>query len=681
MKNKNIFSTARAALVAVCASSLLLTACGGSDSSSAPPVDTSRSVDGAAVKGPLINADVTAYKVDYTAEDFKGAEVASGRTNSNAAIVDLNIPASQVSQGPFILEFTNGRELNGSEPVIPVLVTLLTSEQLRSGQSIFATPLTTLVLELAAASTGDTIDRSDFINAVDRAVDTAKTSFGEGGLSEVDLFTTSPIIDASLSDEQDTLNYRSASEAFAARVQLIKDEVVVLGSTDDGNQLVSALAADLVDGVIDGMSGNEEVASLSMVTAELEQILAKDSTQLEIPGTDKSLSELLELLEAEASQLGTDVVIEEIDLPDTDGDGVPNFQDVFPENPEESADTDGDGVGDNADQLPNNPDETVDTDGDGVGDNSDAFPLDETETLDSDEDGRGDNSDAFILDPSEQDDTDGDGVGDNSDSFPFDASETRDSDGDGIGDVADYAPEDDQIRTFCDTDVSVEEKNAAGCVDSDGDGVDDIIDAFPLDPTESADSDSDGVGDNTDDLPNDPTETVDSDNDGVGDNADVYPNDATRQTLDDNTAPEAIIIASDGDDENNIDAATISVGLLSSLAFDGSESNDSDGDALTYSWQVVSTPETSVLGNALSTAEEVDLVVGDIEGEIVLRLTVSDGYLSAADEITIHIDKELPTSMAYMASGLLALLMSRRKHYWLSIKSLAARLQAGSKRY
>ena len=34
-------------------------------------------------------------------------------------------------------------------------------------------------------------------------------------------------------------------------------------------------------------------------------------------------------------------------------------------------DTDGDGVGDNADAFPNDPTETVDTDGDGVGDNAD----------------------------------------------------------------------------------------------------------------------------------------------------------------------------------------------------------------------------------------------------------------------------------------------------------------------
>ncbi|MFT5117424.1 MAG: hypothetical protein ACI9NY_000953 [Kiritimatiellia bacterium] len=62
-------------------------------------------------------------------------------------------------------------------------------------------------------------------------------------------------------------------------------------------------------------------------------------------------------------------------------------------------DTDGDGVGDNADAFPNDPDETTDTDGDGSGDNADAFPNDATETADTDGDGVGDNADAFPNDP------------------------------------------------------------------------------------------------------------------------------------------------------------------------------------------------------------------------------------------------------------------------------------------
>ncbi len=56
---------------------------------------------------------------------------------------------------------------------------------------------------------------------------------------------------------------------------------------------------------------------------------------------------------------------------DTDEDGVPDSQDAFPNDPDESADTDEDGVGDNADAFPNDPTESADADGDGIGDNAD----------------------------------------------------------------------------------------------------------------------------------------------------------------------------------------------------------------------------------------------------------------------------------------------------------------------
>lgn len=122
---------------------------------------------------------------------------------------------------------------------------------------------------------------------------------------------------------------------------------------------------------------------------------------------------------------------------DTDGDGVSDADDAFPNDPNESTDSDGDGVGDNSDAFPNDANESVDSDGDGVGDNYDVFPFDASESADSDGDGVGDNSDAFPNDANESADSDGDGVGDNGDVFPNDASESADTDGDGVGDNSD----------------------------------------------------------------------------------------------------------------------------------------------------------------------------------------------------------------------------------------------------
>jgi hypothetical protein len=164
--------------------------------------------------------------------------------------------------------------------------------------------------------------------------------------------------------------------------------------------------------------------------------------------------------------------------PDSDGDGVVDSVDAFPNDPSETRDTDGDGVGDNTDVFPNDPSESADSDGDGVGNNADAFPNDSSETVDSDGDGIGDNSDVFPNTPDEIVDTDGDGVGDNADAFPSDPTESIDSDGDGVGNNSD---------------------------------------AFPKDPSETLDSDGDGVGDNSDAFPNDPSKTTDSDGDDSDD--------------------------------------------------------------------------------------------------------------------------------------------------------------------
>ena len=89
---------------------------------------------------------------------------------------------------------------------------------------------------------------------------------------------------------------------------------------------------------------------------------------------------------------------------DDDNDTVPDSQDAFPTDPNESADSDGDGLGDNADQCDSTPTGEIggingdgcgaserDTDGDGVYDSLDAFPNDPNETADSDGDGFGDN--------------------------------------------------------------------------------------------------------------------------------------------------------------------------------------------------------------------------------------------------------------------------------------------------
>lgn len=210
---------------------------------------------------------------------------------------------------------------------------------------------------------------------------------------------------------------------------------------------------------------------------------------------------------------------------DSDGDGVGDSADAFPNDPTETADADGDGIGDNADPdddndgvpdgddaFPNDPTESVDTDGDGVGNNADP---------DDDNDGVPDGSDAFPTDPAETGDADGDGIGDNADpdddndgvpdeddAFPYDPTETMDTDGDGIGNNADSDDDGDGLPDADEASMNTDPLNP----DTDGDGVNDGQDNCPLtvNPGQS-DVDGDGVGDLCDTCPANYPDECDSD--------------------------------------------------------------------------------------------------------------------------------------------------------------------------
>ena len=246
-------------------------------------------------------------------------------------------------------------------------------------------------------------------------------------------------------------------------------------------------------------------------------------------------------------------------LDDDDLDGVPNGQDVDPNDP--NSDSDGDGVSDLAETTGGTDPLNVDSDGDGTNDGADAFPLDSAEDTDTDGDGTGNNADT---------DDDGDGVDDSSDAFPLDSNESTDTDGDGTGNNADTDDDgdgtDDSSDAFPldsseDTDTDGDGTGNNADTDDDGDGVDDSADAFPLDAGESSDNDGDGQGDNAD---------IDDDNDGVEDGMDAFPLDANEQSDNDG---DGLGDNADTDDDND--------GILDgddAFPFDPTEDTDTDGD-------------------------------------------------------------------------------------------------------
>ncbi len=127
-------------------------------------------------------------------------------------------------------------------------------------------------------------------------------------------------------------------------------------------------------------------------------------------------------------------------LADSDGDGVPDVDDAFPNDPNESVDTDGDGIGNNAD---------TDDDNDGMTDTFENLnglnPLVDDADEDPDNDGVT-NLNEFLQGTNPQEaDTDNDGSDDAQDNCPVDSNPSQlDSDNDGSGDACDQ----DFLRTI-----------------------------------------------------------------------------------------------------------------------------------------------------------------------------------------------------------------------------------------
>ena len=246
--------------------------------------------------------------------------------------------------------------------------------------------------------------------------------------------------------------------------------------------------------------------------------------------------------------------------PDLDGDGWANVQDAFISDPTQRSDSDSDGYGDNA--SGNSPDACPlvfgnstsdqfgcpDSDGDGISNQNDAFPNDPLRSGDADNDGYDDSleDDCWgIWGNSTQDrvgcpDTDGDGYsnGDSnwtivngSDAFPSEISQWNDSDADGFGDNLTGFEGDDCISIPGNSTSG----GIFGCVDTDADSWANTIDDFPNDRTQWLDSDGDGFGDNqtgndADNCPStygtsnlDVNGCLDSDSDGWSDSGDNCP--------------------------------------------------------------------------------------------------------------------------------------------------------------
>ena len=552
----------------------LLTGCGGGGSGSssvAPPSAQDSgdspapeliSVGGSAVKGPLANAEVRVFALDFTQPDFRGSELASASTNDAAQIVGLELAGDQT----YLLEISSipGQTTDlstGLEPVITRLRTILREEIFAGNAEIYPTPVTTMITDLAILNADQlapyqgnqdgTVTLQEFMDALDSAEDQFKSAIGYGLKQTIDVDQTNPLITASTDTNQeleDTLAYRTVVEALTTVVYNVAQ-----ASGTDSDTVLSELARDLSDGTIDAFADG---AASGVYDNSILATISANPANLIIPNTSVRVADTLTLLTEETAETGQSQDTSELTgdsftleiagmADDIDDDGVLNLTDAFPYDATESVDSDGDRIGDNLDD---------DDDNDGVDDVNDPFPYDRTENSDIDHDGIGDNADS---------DRDGDGVDDEADDFPTDAERAQYIDADSDGWPEGEDPDDTDASVPAD---SFEDSDNDGIsniddTDDDNDGVSDDEDMFPLDAREHNDLDGDGIGDNSD---------ADIDSDGVANENDAFPHDDQEDTDTDHDG--------EGNNSDHDDDGDGVDDQADAFPEDSSESSDSDSD-------------------------------------------------------------------------------------------------------
>ncbi|MFT5442131.1 MAG: hypothetical protein ACI8W3_001173 [Myxococcota bacterium] len=344
---------------------------------------------GSVVKGPVESAHLSLHEVDTDRADLKGAFLATGTTGRDGSMQGLIIPAGVL--GPLLIESQSGIDISTREsPILSPLRTILRVEQRAAMQPVYATPLTTLVIELARLAAdlsvgayrgnGDGIVAEDeFLAALDVAEEMVAVTFGLGLLDDADLFTSPPIILGFARSEaarEAALGHRIAIEVLSTLLYEMLDDPEPSNTNELMERQLFALARDLVDGEIDATEFGEIIAE-SPTPAELTQLLTQDLTRLRIPNSRDRISDLNFRISLESvvtaprlpvrpRRLAMPDVGDIVFIVDTDGDGFADPQDAFPMDPAEWVDSDDDGVGDNSDAYPENPACSASIDGNGV---------------------------------------------------------------------------------------------------------------------------------------------------------------------------------------------------------------------------------------------------------------------------------------------------------------------------
>ena len=301
--------------------SVSLIACGGESTGSSNPIPVGSTINVSYSKGPVDGA--TAILLDLS-----GNTLAGPVTTTNGLATFDNVTYS----GLVYTQFSGG---SYTDEATGQLVTLDTNFIMRSGVAqitgslgalqLSASPLTEIGFHRSIAENGGSINLNIINSYISEVAD-------EFGLDTINIVEISP---SSLQN----ISGVSAADQYGAVLAAISQQELDAGNLPNSINLASyiSLSANTLDqtafdNAVNNLTTNTE--SSSFITTSI-----------------------------------TNIITSNTGVTDSDGDGVSDSIDAFPNDVSETVDTDGDGVGDNSDNCPStvNANQT-DSDTDGIGD-------------------------------------------------------------------------------------------------------------------------------------------------------------------------------------------------------------------------------------------------------------------------------------------------------------------------
>ena len=288
-------------------------------------------LSGAAVKGPVKFAIVKLFELDPRHDELydPASPVAIGHTDAAARIADLTVPRTARPPLVLVIETRDGIDINsGQPPIFDVLENVVTRAAIESRQPVYATPMTTLALQIARRNLSAEHTLQEALEAVDEAARIVSSTLGFGLDGDTDILTTPALLTGNSRDagtQRKIAQYRAAIEATAAIVDNLARQHQV-----EHDRVLIELAHDLAgDRIIDGKDVQRQLELIDP------QAFDTDPYTLDIPNTGRKVFEIKSILDEEraTTRVDTPLDMEGVSIAmayarrsaDEDNDGILNI--------------------------------------------------------------------------------------------------------------------------------------------------------------------------------------------------------------------------------------------------------------------------------------------------------------------------------------------------------------------